>query len=149
MLKFIFGNSLPEYYNESSHSHSKNNKKYIVDVDEYSHTYSNFEKNVEDEYDLGYGYYVDLDNNTPPKIQYLKNKNMPTITLNLPKKNYTTNHRQRVKYLPTIEEEIFKTSNTKENITYDTTTTSSVVSGVTFCATIAFYYFYRTIRNNN
>jgi hypothetical protein len=143
MLKFIFGNSLPEYYNESSHS---KNKKYIVDVDEYSHTHSNFEKNVEDDYDLGYGYYVDLDNTTPPKIQYLKNKNTPTITLNLPKKNYTTNHRQQVKYLPTIEEEIFKT--TEKNITYDITTTSSVVSGVTFCATIAFYYFYRTIRNN-
>lgn len=134
MLEMIFANGdlveFPEYYdipspNQMQNTNQKNDKnKYQVAI------------NI-DEHD--WGYYVDLDNITPP------NKNL-NPRLNLPKKNYTTN--KSVNYLPPIEEEIFYT-NTKDYTADDTsTTTSSVISSVTFCATIAFYYFYRNIRNN-
>jgi len=146
MLEMIFANcdlqEFPEYYNISHQSQSQDNdktQKYNVKVliNEYQHVI-----NIDDEPD--WGYYIDLDNTTPPNKKYSKNKNLPP-TLNLPKKNYTIN--KPVNYLPPIEEEIFHTNNTKSYITDDISSPSSVISSVTFCATIAFYYFYRSIRN--
>ena len=152
MLEMIFANSglpeFPEYYNISTPNQTQNTKnndykspKYNVKivVNEYQHAI-----NIDDEPD--WGYYVDLDNTTPPNKMYSKNKNIQT--LNLPKKNYTIN--KPIHYLPPIEEEAFHTNSIKNSKSYnimDESTTSSVISGVTFCATVAFYYFYRSMRN--
>jgi hypothetical protein len=135
MLEMIFENSdLSEYYCISK---PKQNN-YSVEVVEHQHVIS-----IDDEPD--WGYYIDLDNTTPPNIIYSKNKN-PTPMLNLPRKNYTIE--KPIKYLSTIEEEIFNASNnSKSYIMNDINTIPSVISGVTFCATVAFYYFYRTMRN--
>ena len=146
----IFANSglpeFPEYYNILTPNQSRNNDKnpkynVKVVVNEYQHAI-----NIDDEPD--WGYYVDLDNTTPPNKMYSKNKNTsPTLNLH---KNYTNN--KQINYLPKIEEEEvfhtnkFNNSNTKGYIA-DDSTTSSVISGVTFCATVAFYYFYRNMRN--
>jgi hypothetical protein len=149
MLEMIFANcdlqEFPEYYNISHQSQSQDNdktQKYNVKVliNEYQHVI-----NIDDEPD--WGYYIDLDNTTPPNKKYSKNKNLPP-TLNLPKKNYTIN--KPIHYLPPIEEEILHTNiniDTKSYIMDDISTTSSVLSSVTFCATIAFYYFFRNMRN--
>jgi hypothetical protein len=149
MLEMIFANSdlveFPEYYDISkprqSQNTTKNNDKntYSIEIIEQEYQVA---INIDDEAD--WGYYVDLDNTTPPNI-YSKNKNTIPM-LNLPKKNYTIN--KAVNYLPTIEEDMFHTNtNLKSYIMDDISTTSSVISSVTFCATIAFYYFYRNIRN--
>jgi hypothetical protein len=143
MLEMIFANSgLTEYYNISKPSHHTNivekTNKYRVEIVEDQHVIS-----IDDEPD--WGYYVDLDNTTPPNKIYTKNKNN-SPTLNLPKKNYTIN--KQINYLPPIEEEIFHTKNNiKSYIMDDISTESSVISTVTFCATVAFYYFYRSMRN--
>jgi hypothetical protein len=110
--------------------------------------------NINDD-DQDWGYYVDLDTSTPPMINYTKNKNNSPMTLNLPQKRHVAS--KPVKYLPVIEEEIYYTSNNinktsdanniKSYMTSEINTTSSVISSVTFCATIAFYYFFRNIRN--
>jgi len=135
MLKMIFANSdFPEY-------------------DYYSNSNKN-QYNYKNDDDQDWGYYVDLDTPTPPTANYTKNKNT-SPTLNLPKKNYTTN--KPVKYLPIIEENVYHISNNINNandannmksyMTDDINTASSVISGVTFCATVAFYYFFRNMRN--
>ncbi len=154
----IFANSdLPEYdYYSNSNKNQTNYKentspKYHVEIDEYvDHQVS---ININDD-DQDWGYYIDLDISTPPTMKYAKNRNI-SQTLNLPKKNYNTN--KPVKYLPVIEEDMYytrnninnakDTNNMKSYMTSEINTTSSVISGVTFCATIAFYYFFRNIRN--
>jgi len=144
MLEMIFANSgLPEYYNISHPNQTQDNDKPIkynvnVVVNDYQHMI-----NIDDEPD--WGYYIDLDNTTPPNKNYSKNKNTSPPMLNLPKKNYTIN--KPIKYLPTVEEEVVHiSSNNSTNKSYiidEITSSSSVISGVTFCATIAFYYFFK------
>jgi hypothetical protein len=154
MLEFIFeNNDFPEYSyysnsNENQNSYKENiSPKYRVEIDECTHRQVSININ-DDEPD--WGYYVDLDTSTPPNKIYSKNKNNSPMTLNLPKKNYVAT--KPIKYLPVIEEEMYHTSNNTNNIKgyikSEINTTSSVISGVTFCATIAFYYFFRNIRNN-
>ena len=152
MLEMIFANSdFPEYDYYLKPNENQNNykqhpcPKYHVGISECMHQVC---ININDD-DQDWGYYIDLDTSTPPKVNYLKNKNI-SPTLNLPKKNITT---KPIKYLPVIEEEIYYTNNhhnsnnIKSYMVDETSTTSSVISGVTFCATIAFYYFYRSVRN--
>ena len=153
MLEMIFANSdFPEYDYYSNSSKNQNNykktpsSKYRVEVDEYVHHQVSI--NINDD-DQDWGYYIDLDTSTPPTVNYLKNKNI-SPTLNLPKKNITT---KPIKYLPVIEEDIYYISNNinsnniKSYMVDETSTTSSVISTVTFCATVAFYYFFRNMRN--
>jgi hypothetical protein len=158
MLEMIFENSdFPEYdyylkQNENQNNYKqKPSPKYHIEVDERMHHLS---ISINDD-DQDWGYYIDLDTSTPPTANYSKNKNISPMTLNLPKKNYTIN--KPIKYLPVIEEDIYYTSNNiksandlnniKSYMTSEINTTSSVISGVTFCATIAFYYFFRSMRN--
>lgn len=158
MLEMIFANSdFPEYYNTNSsvtrEVKKQNNYNYRVNVEEYDLKYT------EEECDIGYGYYVDLDISTPPKLnRYSKNKHGTTnaTLLKLPQtNNYTVS--QAVNYLPPIVEENYTHGHhhtTNKTKSYGeksplTSETSSVISGVTFCATVAFYYFFRSIRNNN
>ena len=140
MLEMIFAsNDFPEYYNNISKTIQvqNNEKKYRVEiVDEYVH-----QVNINDEPE--WGYYIDLDTSTPPNMIYSKNKNNSPV-LNLPPQKYIN---KQLNYLPTIEEEIFGTNNSKSYTTDKINTTSSVISGVTFCATVAFYYFYRSMRD--
>jgi hypothetical protein len=146
MLEMIFANGdFPEYYDISKPCQSQNNRNndknsYSIEIIEDKYQVA---INIDDEPD--WGYYVDLDNTSPPNKFYSKNK-YPTPTLNLPQKNYIIN--KRINYLPRIvEEEMYGSSNLKSYIVDDISTTSSVISGVTFCATIAFYYIYRNMRN--
>jgi hypothetical protein len=148
MLEMIFANSdFPEYgYYSNSTSENKHRNtpppKYRVEIDHHLHQVS---ININDD-EPEWGYYIDLDTSTPPKINYSKNIYHHPKTLNLPKKNYTIN--KQINYLPTIEEESFNIKNdTKSYMVDEISATSSVISGVTFCATIAFYYFYRSMRN--
>jgi hypothetical protein len=146
----IFANGdFPEYYDISKPCQSQNTQNsyknnYSIEIIEHEYQVA---INIGDEPD--WGYYVDLDNTSPPNKIYSKNKN-PVPTLNLPQKNYTIN--KPIKYLPTIEEDMFHT-NTNTNINLknytveETRTASSIISGVTFCATVVFYYFYRNMRN--
>lgn len=139
MLEMIFENSnLSDYYCISK-SKQNNDKKYSVEIVKYQHVIS-----IDDEPD--WGYYIDLDNETLPNKKYLKNKKKSSSTLDSPQKKYITN--KPINYLPPIEEGIFHTNNNiKSYIMDDISTASSVVSVISFCATIAFYYFYRNIRN--
>ena len=152
MLEMIFANSdFPEYDYYLKPNENQNNYKqkpcpnYHVEIDERMHQ---VRININDD-DQDWGYYIDLDTSTPPTVNYLKNKNI-SPTLNLPKKNITS---KPIKYLPVIEEEIYHTNNQynsnniKSYMVDEASTTSSVISGVTFCATLAFYYFYRSMRN--
>lgn len=152
MLEMIFANSdLQEYsYYLNSNEKQKNYRqnpspKYHVEINECMHQVS---ININDD-DQDWGYYVDLDTSTPPKVMYSKNINISPKTLNLPKKNYI----KQINYMPIIEEEIYHNSNhhnsnnIKNYMVDETSTTSSVISGVTFCATLAFYYFFRSMRN--
>jgi hypothetical protein len=158
MLNIIFASSdFPEYDYYSNSSKNQNNykkspsPKYHVEVDEYVHHQVSINTNDDDQ---DWGYYIDLDTPTPLTANYTKNKNI-SPTLNLPKKNYTIN--KPLKYLPVIEEDIYYISNNINNandannmksyMTSDINTASSVISGVTFCATVAFYYFFRNMRN--
>ena len=149
MLEMIFASSdFPEYdYFKSNENNYKvpTIPKYRVEVDE---DILKVTINVNDD-EPDWGYYIDLDTSTPPTINYSKNKNSYPTTLNLPKKNYNTATKP-IKYLPVIEEDIIKTNhNTRSYITDEiSSSTSTVISGVTFCATVAFYYFFRSIRNN-
>lgn len=152
MLEMIFANSDIAEYNYYLNSNEKQNNyrenpspKYHVEINECMHQVS---ININDD-EPDWGYYVDLDTSTPPKVMYSKNINISPSTLNLPKKNYI----KQINYMPIIEEEIYHTNNhhnsnnIKSYMVDETSTTSSVISGVTFCATLAFYYFYRSIRN--
>jgi len=152
MLEIIFENSdFPEYdyysnKNQTSYREKKSSPKYHIEFDECIH--HQVSVNINDD-DLDWGFYVDLDTLTPPTVNYSKNKNNSPMTLNLPKKNYVTT--KPIKYLPVIEEEMYHANNTnniKGYIKSEINTTSTVISGVTFCATIAFYYFFRNMRNN-
>lgn len=125
MLEMIFANGdFPEYYyNESDNKEIKIQK-------------NNYRVVVEEDIDMGYGHYVDLDITTPPKLNYSKNSSV----LNLPPKNYAVN--KPMKYLPPIaEEEIFYKKNVKMDVS---STTRTIFTGITFCATVAFYYFCKT-----
>jgi hypothetical protein len=154
MLEMIFENSdlgdYDYYLNENQNNYKEKNQipKYHVEIDEHIHQVSINVNEVNDD-ELDWGYYIDLDTYTPPNKNYSKSKNSSPM-LNLPKKNYTTSTKP-VKYLPTIEEEMYHKCNKgnkgKSYIVDDSDAASSVISGVTFCATIAFYYFYRNIRN--
>ena len=152
MLEMIFANSdFPEYDyylkpNENQNNYKQHSSpKYHVGTSECMHQ---VRININDD-DQDWGYYIDLDTSTPPTVNYLKNKNI-SPTLNLPKKNITA---KPIKYLPVIEEEIYYTNNQydsnniKSYMVDEASTTSSVISTVTFCATVAFYYFYRSMRN--
>ena len=142
----IFANGdYPEYYyNENNNNNNSNNKEirsqqynYRVDVEEYV----DYKIGIEDDSDIGYGYYVDLDINTPPKLNYSKK----SAVLNLPPKNYMMN--KPIKYLPPIaEEEIFYKNNNSPNYKMGVSakTTQTIFTGITFCATVAFYYFCKT-----
>ena len=147
MLEMIFANGdYPEYYyNENNNKNNNNNNdeikkqhNYRVDVEEYVVDYK---IGIEDDSDIGYGYYVDLDINTPPKLNYSKKSSV----LNLPPKNYMMN--KPIKYLPPIaEEEIFykKNNNPDFKLGVSAKTTQTIFTGITFCATVAFYYFCKT-----
>lgn len=153
MLEMIFANSDIAEYNYYLNSNEKQNNyrenpspKYHVEINECMHQVS---ININDD-EPDWGYYVDLDTSTPPKVMYSKNINISPNTLNLPKKNYI----KQINYMPIIEEEILyhtnnhhNSNNIKSYMVDETSTTSSVISGVTFCATLAFYYFYRSMRN--
>ncbi len=146
MLEMIFANNdlseFPEYNNLQISSQVQYNDKKKINVEVLVNDYQHM-INIDDEPD--WGYYIDLDNTTPPNKNYSKNKNTSPPMLNLPKKNYTIN--KPIKYLPTVEEEVVHiSSNNSTNKSYiidEITSSSSVISGVTFCATIAFYYFFK------
>jgi hypothetical protein len=159
MLEMIFENSeLPEYgycLNEVKNNYRQHQQspKFHVEIVEHVHHQVNINKNDDE---LEWGYYIDLDTSTPPNAIYSKNKNTYP-TLNLPKKNYTIVN--PMKYMPTIEEETHYANKNNANMNINTnantksyidevSTTSTVISGVTFCATIAFYYFFRNVRSN-
>ncbi len=146
MLEMIFANNdlseFPEYNNLQISSQVQYNDKKKINVEVLVNDYQHM-INIDDEPD--WGYYIDLDNTTPPNKNYSKNKNTSPPMLNLPKKNYTIS--KPIKYLPTVEEEVVHiSSNNSTNKSYiidEITSSSSVISGVTFCATIAFYYFFK------
>ena len=163
-----------EYFYDDFHNHylyniqKQHDQKHIQRQNQYQNQ-NQTKKNhphVKNETDEDWGFYVEIDPPTPPKILYSKPKNNQShlaikIPTHVPQYNETT-QQKNVNYLPQIQEEQHDdqfildmdlppdhSNNKTYNDDYKENITQNIFSGLTICAlTTASIYFYSKIRSS-